>query len=92
MILHPEIQAKIQAELDSVVGRSRLPDFSDRENLPYVNAVYKELIRWHPLVPLGVPHRAIMEDEYKGMRIPEGSIMIPNVWFVTSLFLIAHAI
>jgi len=80
MILHPEIQAKIQAELDAVIGKSRLPDFSDRENLPYVNAVYKELIRWHPLAPLGAPHRAIMEDEYKGMRIPEGSIMIPNVW------------
>ena len=65
MILHPDIQSKIQAELDAVVGRSRLPDFSDRENLPYVNAVYKELLRWYPILPLGIPHRAVREDEGK---------------------------
>jgi len=80
MITHPEVQTKIQAELDAVVGRSRLPDFSDQENLPYINAVYKELIRWYPILPLGIPHRAIMEDEYKGSRIPNESIIIPNVW------------
>ena len=89
MIVHPEVQGKIQAEVDAVIGRSRLPDFSDKENLPYVKAVCKELIRWHPILPLAIPHRAIEEDEYKGMRIPEGSIMLPNAWLVTSnLFVI----
>jgi len=82
MIIHPEVQAKFQAELDEVVGRSRLPDFSDRENLPYVSAVYKELIRWHPISPFSAAHRAIMEDEYKGMRIPIGTAMIPNIWSI----------
>jgi cytochrome P450 len=83
MMTHPEVQEKLQAEIDTVVGRSRLPDLSDRKSLPYTNAVYKEVLRWHPIFPNGVPHRVMAEDEYNGMRIPAGSIVIPNVWFVT---------
>jgi hypothetical protein len=55
MVLHPAAQAKARAELDAVVGRSRLPDFSDRENLPYVNALLKETLRWQVIAPLGEP-------------------------------------
>jgi cytochrome P450 len=80
---HPEVQEKLQEEIDAVVGRSRLPDLSDRQSLPYTNAVYKEVLRWHPIFPIGIPHRVMTEDEYKGMRIPSGSTVIPNVWFVT---------
>ena len=83
MIMHPQVQIKLQAELDTVVGRSRLPDFSDKESLPYVNAVCKELIRWQPILPFAIPHRVVAEDEYKGMRIPARSILFPNVWSVT---------
>lgn len=53
MVLFPEVQVKAQAELDTVVGRERLPSFSDRDSLPYVNAVWKEVLRWHTVVPLG---------------------------------------
>ena len=55
MALHPEIQARAQAELDTVVGHSfeRLPSFTDRDSLPYVNAVVLEILRWNPAVPLG---------------------------------------
>lgn len=49
----PEIQAKAQAELDAVVGRDRLPSFDDRANLPYINALCKELLRFNPPVPGG---------------------------------------
>jgi len=80
MVIHPEVQDKLQAELDAVVGRSRVPDFSDRELLPYVNAVCKEVLRWHPINPLGTHHRAIKDDEYKGMSIPEGGLLMPNAW------------
>lgn len=54
----------------------------DRENLPYVNAIVKEVLRIYPSLPLGVPHVTTVEDEYKGMRIPKGSVVIPNVWYV----------
>lgn len=55
MCNHPEIQAKAQGEIDTVVGHERLPDFGDRENLPYVNAVIFETLRWHPVTPFGTP-------------------------------------
>lgn len=53
MVLHPEVQARAQEEIDKVVGHDRLPDFSDRENLPYVRAMILEVLRWKPVVPLG---------------------------------------
>ena len=54
MILYPDVQRKAQAEIDKIVGNSRLPDFSDEGSLPYVQAVVKETLRWHPVGPLGV--------------------------------------
>jgi cytochrome P450 len=53
MILWPDIQKKAQDELDSVIGRDRLPTFEDRSMLPFVDAVYKETLRWRPVSPVG---------------------------------------
>lgn len=53
MVLHPEIQAKAQDEIDRVLGGHRLPDFDDRPNLPYIEAVFLETLRWRPVVPSG---------------------------------------
>jgi cytochrome P450 len=55
MALYPEVQKKAQAEIDIVVGPNRLPDFEDRPSLPYINAIIKELMRWHLVLPLGEP-------------------------------------
>lgn len=52
MVLHPDVQAKGQEEIDSVLGRDRLPTFADRLSLPYVEAIYREVMRLHPPVPL----------------------------------------
>lgn len=49
----PEIQRRAQAEIDKVVGRDRLPDWSDREKLPYVEAIFYELMRWRLAAPVG---------------------------------------
>lgn len=80
MALNPDAQRKAQAELDSVVGGDRLPQFSDRESLPYVNALVKEVIRWHTVAPIGVPHRSLEDDVYAGHFIPGGSIVMVNQW------------
>ncbi|KAH8998285.1 cytochrome P450 [Lactarius hatsudake] len=80
MILYPEVQRKAQAEIDQVVGNSRLPDFSDQDALPYVQAVLKEVLRWHPVTPLAVPHKVRISDTYEGYYIPAGSTIIPNAW------------
>ncbi len=45
MILHPEIQARAQAEIDKVVG-GRLPGFQDEKDLPYTSAIVLECVRW----------------------------------------------
>ncbi|KAL0567556.1 hypothetical protein V5O48_014442, partial [Marasmius crinis-equi] len=52
MTLYPAVQERAQAELDEKVGSSRLPDFGDREKLPFIEAVLAETLRWHPVVPL----------------------------------------
>lgn len=51
MCHYPEWQAKLQQEVDEVVGPDRLPQFSDRARLPLVRAVAKEILRWRPVVP-----------------------------------------
>ncbi|KAH9852970.1 cytochrome P450 [Lenzites betulinus] len=80
MILYPDVQKRAQAELDAVVGQDRLPEQTDRAALPYVWAIVKELLRWHNVAPLGVPHRCMEEDVYRGWRIPKGSVVMANAW------------
>jgi len=82
MILNPEVQSKAQEELDRVVGPNRLPEFSDELELPYIRAVCKEVLRWNAVIPLGVAHRNIRDDEYRGMFIPKGSTILVNQWLV----------
>ena len=53
MVLHPGVQKRAQAEIDAVIGPNRFPDFEDRPSLPYINAVVKESMRWHFVLPLG---------------------------------------
>jgi cytochrome P450 len=53
MVCYPEVQKKAQAEIASVVGRDHLPDFDVRDQLPYINAIIKETMRWQPVTPLG---------------------------------------
>ncbi|KAJ7130793.1 putative monooxygenase [Mycena crocata] len=80
MMLNPDIQAKAQKEIDEVVGGDRLPTLQDRGSLPYLRSVMTEVLRWHPAVPLGIPHALSEDDIYEGMRLPRGSIIIPNIW------------
>ncbi|PPQ82698.1 hypothetical protein CVT24_004307 [Panaeolus cyanescens] len=82
MILYPEVQMKAQAKLDRVVGKERLPSVSDRPNLPYIRSIMAEVYRWAPAGPLSVPHAPNHDDEYDGMLIPKGSMIIPNVWHI----------
>ncbi|KAI0259753.1 cytochrome P450 [Gloeopeniophorella convolvens] len=78
MLKYPEVQREAQAEIDNVVGNSRLPDFSDQDSLPYVNAVLKEALRWHPVLPLAIPHRTTQPHTYNGYFIPVGATVIGN--------------
>ncbi|KZT20503.1 cytochrome P450 [Neolentinus lepideus HHB14362 ss-1] len=80
MTLYPNIQKAVQLEIDRVVGPDRLPTYADRDKLPYLEAVIKEVLRCFPAAPLGAPHRLMEDDEYKGYVIPKGCTVIPNIW------------
>jgi cytochrome P450 len=53
MVKYPDVQKRAQAEIDLVIGPDRLPTFEDRASLPYIDAMLRETLRWHPVVPLG---------------------------------------
>lgn len=53
MIQFPEVQRRAQEEIDTIIGNDRLPDFGDRDDLPYVSALVKEVHRWQPVGPVG---------------------------------------
>ncbi|VDC07343.1 unnamed protein product [Peniophora sp. CBMAI 1063] len=82
MTLYPGSQQTAQQELDNVLGFGSLPTIADRERLPYIQALVKETMRWHPMLPLSFPRRTAQSDEYRGFTIPANTIVIPNVWSV----------
>ncbi|KAJ5520439.1 Cytochrome P450 E-class group I [Penicillium fimorum] len=83
MTLYPEIQRKAQDEIDRVLGPCQLPRTGDRSRLPYVNALVKEVLRWHPVAPMGIPHASSEDDTWGGYYIPKGSLILPNIWAMT---------
>ncbi|KAF7357516.1 Cytochrome P450 [Mycena sanguinolenta] len=83
MALYPEIQKKAQTEIDTVIGTDRLPEFEDRPSLPFVEALYREFMRWKPVTPLGVSHASTEDDIYNGYFIPKGTTVISNIWAMT---------
>lgn len=82
MTVFPEVQRKAQEEIDRKVGADRLPGFQDRQDLPYIDAIVKEVLRWHPVAPMGLPHMATEDDICEGYLIPKGSLLLPNIWYV----------
>ncbi|KAL2130751.1 hypothetical protein VTI74DRAFT_5989 [Chaetomium olivicolor] len=82
MCHYPEWQAKLQEEID-VVLQGRCPQWEDRERLPLLRAVVKEVIRWRPPVPTGIPHAVEKDDIYNGYFIPAGATIHALEWGIT---------
>ncbi|EJD06403.1 cytochrome P450 [Fomitiporia mediterranea MF3/22] len=82
MTIYPEVAKKAQEEIDRVVGKDRLPCAEDRNDLPYLNCVLKEMYRMQPPAPLGVPHKSTQAEEYRGWTIPEGTVAVTNIWLM----------
>lgn len=80
--MFPDVQCEAQKEIDRVFGRPTLPNTTDRENLPYVNAIVKEALRWHTIAPFSIPHRADEDDLINGFAIPKNAIILPNAWYL----------
>lgn len=72
---NPDAQIKAQAELDAVIGPLRSPKFDDEENLTYIRAIVKEILRIRPITNIGTPHLATTDISYKDMFIPKGTVV-----------------
>ncbi|KAH7380908.1 cytochrome P450 [Cadophora sp. MPI-SDFR-AT-0126] len=79
-VTHPHVQHAAQAEIDKVVGQHRSPTFGDQANLPYIDALVKEILRWRPAAVFGVPHATSEADTYNDYRIPKGTVVWPAAW------------
>ncbi|XP_030012452.1 cytochrome P450 2J2-like [Sphaeramia orbicularis] len=79
MVKYPEIQERVQAEIDSVIGQSRPPSVDDRADLPYTDAVIHEVQRMGNIVPLNLPHVTNRDVHLRGYTIPKGVTIIPNL-------------
>uniref|UniRef100_A0A8D2CY40 Cytochrome P450 1A n=1 Tax=Sciurus vulgaris TaxID=55149 RepID=A0A8D2CY40_SCIVU len=82
LVSNPTIQQKIHAELDAVVGQNRLPKFSDRAQLPYMNAFILEMLRHSSFVPFTIPHSTTRDTNLYGFDIPKGRCVFINQWQV----------
>lgn len=80
IIRKPEVHKRLVTELDQVIGQKRFFEESDIDNLPYLQAVVKEVFRLHPSVPLIIPRRTNEECEVAGYHLPKHCIVYVNVW------------
>ncbi|WMV29145.1 hypothetical protein MTR67_022530 [Solanum verrucosum] len=84
MILHQDVQEKAQEEIDTCVGHNRNVQDSDIQNLPYLQAIVKEVLRLHPPGPLLSWARLAMHDTYiDKCFIPAGTTAMVNMWAIT---------
>ncbi|EGN92984.1 hypothetical protein SERLA73DRAFT_190371 [Serpula lacrymans var. lacrymans S7.3] len=79
----PEAQAKVQEELDEVIGHGRAPSFADQSLLPQLQAWILETLRWRPVVLLGFCHRATKDIVWNNFLIPSGTTVLGNHWTIS---------
>ncbi|CAN4111397.1 unnamed protein product [Withania somnifera] len=83
MVLHPQVQSKVQLELDQVVGSSRAVTESDVSEMTYLPAVIKEVLRLHPPGPLlSWARLAITDTTVDGYHVPAGTTAMVNMWAI----------
>nr|XP_038967040.1 cytochrome P450 2J3-like isoform X2 [Rattus norvegicus] len=88
MALYPEVQEKVQAEIDQVIGQEKHPSLADRDSMPYTNAVVHEIQRMGNIVPLNVPREVAVDTTLAGFHLPkESELALENNWpGLSSLF------
>ncbi|CAH1780863.1 unnamed protein product [Owenia fusiformis] len=84
LMRHPDIQAKLQEEVDQVVGKDRNPSVDDKESMPYLQATLIEVLRYLTHVPISVPHKTLVDTSVAGYDVPKGT----QVW--TNIFAMHH--
>ncbi|KAK6304363.1 hypothetical protein J4Q44_G00249490 [Coregonus suidteri] len=82
LIKYPNIQTKLQEQIDKVVGRDRLPCIEDKASLAYLDAVIYETMRYTSFVPLTIPHSTTSDVTIEGFHIPKDTVVFINQWSV----------
>lgn len=79
LLLHlmaaPNVVKKAQDEIARVVGDERSPTWKDEENLPYIRAIVKEILRVRPVASVGSPHYTDGDIIYKDYLIPKNTVV-----------------
>ncbi|KAJ4839101.1 hypothetical protein Tsubulata_014909 [Turnera subulata] len=84
MVLHPDVQSRVQDELDKVIGKSRAVAESDIPAMVYLQAVVKEVLRLHPPGPLlSWARLAITDTTIDGYHVPAGTTAMVNMWAIS---------
>ncbi|XP_012621879.3 cytochrome P450 2C18-like [Microcebus murinus] len=79
LLKHPEVTAKVQEEIDHVIGRQRIPCMQDRSHMPYTDAVVHEIQRYIDLAPCSVPHAVTCDIKFRNYLIPKGTTILPSL-------------
>uniref|UniRef100_A0A8C9SFB6 Cytochrome P450 2J2-like n=1 Tax=Scleropages formosus TaxID=113540 RepID=A0A8C9SFB6_SCLFO len=79
MIKYPEIQEKVQVEIDQVLGPSRLATMADRANMPYTDAVIHEIQRMGNIIPLNLVRLTTEDTTLRGYTIPKGTMVMATL-------------
>ncbi|KAA0706495.1 Steroid 17-alpha-hydroxylase/17,20 lyase [Triplophysa tibetana] len=82
LLHHPQVQERVQAELDEVLGRDRPPALSDRSSLPFLESVICEVMRIRPVSPILIPHVAMQDTSLGGHSVPKGTRVLVNMWAI----------
>ncbi|KAJ8619041.1 hypothetical protein MRB53_015227 [Persea americana] len=80
LLNNPHVLQKAQEEIQAKIRHGRKIQDSDREELPYLQALVKEALRLHPSGPLLVPHESIQDCKVSGFNVPSGTMLIVNAW------------
>ncbi|XP_036192436.1 cytochrome P450 2C18-like [Myotis myotis] len=79
LLKHPEVSAKVQEEIDRVIGRERSPCMQDRSHMPYTDAMVHEVQRYIDLLPTNLPHAVTCDVNFRNYLIPKGTTIITNL-------------
>uniref|UniRef100_A0A8D0DMC4 unspecific monooxygenase n=1 Tax=Salvator merianae TaxID=96440 RepID=A0A8D0DMC4_SALMN len=79
LMKYPQVQEKMQEEIDRVVGRTRSPCMADRGQMPYTDAIVHEIQRFIALIPMSLPHAVVKDTKFREYIIPKGTTIYPTL-------------
>lgn len=80
LVLHEDVQQRIQLEIDTIIGSSRLPSLDDRNRMKYTEAVILESLRLSSVAPVGIPHCSVEDAQLGDYIIPKGTTLMLSLY------------